>query len=85
MTSKTELDVEFFFKMASCRGVMLGVPDEQISFEEDKSNTWTTNKFGGVPVSNTIICRAEGCVNTHKNTESVGSLIVVTDIKFKAL
>jgi hypothetical protein len=84
MTSKTELDVEFFFKMASCRGVMLGVPDEEISFEDDKSNTWTTNKFGGVPVS-TIIFRAEGCVNTHKNTESVGSLIVVTDTKFKAL
>ena len=46
-----------FFKMASCIGVMLGVPDEKVSFEDDISNAWTTNKFGGVPVSKTITLR----------------------------
>ncbi len=47
--------LEIFFKMASCSGVMLGIPDEKISFEDDISNPWTTNKFGGVPVSQIII------------------------------
>ena len=53
--------------MASCTGVMLGVPDEKISFEDDTSNAWTTNKFGGIPVSNTIIFRAHVCINLHTN------------------
>ena len=43
--------------MASCIGVMLGVPDEKVSFEDDISNAWTANKFGGVPVSKTITLR----------------------------
>ena len=40
-----------FFKMASRIGVMLGVPDGKIAFEDAMDITWSTNKFGGDPVS----------------------------------
>ena len=43
------------FKMASRLGVMLGIPDGKIAFEDAMNNTWSTNKFGGFPVSLMIL------------------------------
>lgn len=51
--------------MASRAGVMLGIPDEKITFEDNISNAWTTNKFGGVPVSLIKLAYISSCCKTE--------------------